>query len=111
MPEKLWTEVHNILQEVMTKTIHKQKKCKNVSWLSEDALQIAKKIREAKGKGEREKYTQLNAEFQRITRNNKKGFLSEQCKEIEENNRLGKTRDLIKKLDISREYFMQRWAR
>ena len=110
MPEKLWTEVHNILQEVMTKTIHKQKKCKNVSWLSEEALQIAKKIREAKGKGEREKYAQLNAEFQRITRNNKKGFLSEQCKEIEENNRLGKTRDLIKKLDISREYFMQGWT-
>ena len=110
MPEKLWTEVHNILQEVMTKTIHKQKKCKNVSWLSEDALQIAKKIREAKGKGERERYAQLNAEFQRITRNNKKGFLSEQCKEIEENNRLGKTQDLIKKLDISREYFMQGWT-
>ena len=110
MPEKLWTEVHNILQEVMTKTIHKQKKCKNVSWLSEDALQIAKKIREAKGKGERERYAQLNAEFQRITRNNKKGFLSEQCKEIEENNRLGKTQDLIKKLDISREYFRQGWT-
>ena len=91
------------------KTIHKKKKCKNVAWLSEDALQIAEKIREAKGKGERERYAQMNAEFQRITRNNKKG-LSEQCKEIEENNRLGKTRDLFKKLDISREYFMQGWT-
>ena len=109
MPEKLWTEVHNILQEVVTKTIHKKKKCKNATWLSE-ALQIAEKRKEATGKGERERYAQLNAEFQRIARKDKKSFLSEQCKEIEENNRLGKTRDLFKKFDISREYFMQGWT-
>ena len=79
-------------------------------WLSEKALQIAKKRREAKGKGERERYTQLNAEFQRIARGEKKAFLDEQCKEIEENNRKEKTSDLLRKLEIPREHSMQRWA-
>ena len=77
--------------------------------MSDKALQIVVKRREAKGKGEKERYTHLNAEFQRIARRDKKAFFSDQCKEIEENNRLGKTRDLFKKLEISREYFMQRW--
>ena len=77
--------------------------------MSEKALQIAEERREAKGKGEKERYIQLNAEFQRIARRDKKAFLNDQCKEIEENNRMGKTRDLFKKLEISREYFMQRW--
>ena len=81
----------------MTKTIPKKKKCKNAKWLSEEALQIAEERREAKGKGERERYIQLNAEFQRKARREKKVFLNEQCKEIEENNRMGKTRDLFKK--------------
>ena len=91
-------EVHDIVQEVVIKTIPKKKKCKKAKWLSEEALQIAEKRREAKGKGEKERYTQLNAEFQRIARRDKKAFLSDQCKEIEENNRMGKTRDLIKKI-------------
>ena len=78
--------------------------------MSEEALHIAEKRREAKGKGEKERYTNLNAEFQRIARRDKKAFLSNQCKEIEENNRMGKTRDLLKKLEIPRELFMQRWA-
>ena len=82
----------------------------NTKWLSEEALQIAEKRREAKGKGEKERYTHLNAEFQRIARRDKKAFLSDQCKEIEENNRMGRTRDLFKKLEIPREHFMQRWA-
>ena len=90
-------EVHNIVQEPVTKTIPKKKKCKNAKWLSEEALQIAEERREAKGKGERERYIQLNAEFQRKARREKKVFLNEQCKEIEENNRMGKTRDLFKK--------------
>ena len=80
MPEELWTEVHNTVQEAVTKTIPKKKKCKKAKWLSEEALQIAEKIREAKGNGERERYTQLNAEFQRIARRDKKAFLSDQCK-------------------------------
>ena len=92
VPEEIWTEVHKAVQEVVTKTIPKKEKCKKSKWLSEEALQIAEKIREMKGKGERERYTQLNAEFQRIARRDKKAFLSEQCKEIEENNRIGKTR-------------------
>ena len=83
---------------------------KKAKWLSEEALQIAEKRREAKGKGEKERYTHLNAEFQRIARRDKKAFLSDQCKAIEENNRMGKTRDLFKKLEIPREHFMQRWA-
>ena len=91
-------EVHDIVQEAVIKTITKRKKCKKAKWLSERALQIAEKRREVKGKGEKEGYTHLNAEFQRIARRDKKGFLSDQCKEIEENNRMGKTRDLFKKI-------------
>ena len=97
MPEELWMEVCYIVQEVVIKTNPKKKKCKKAKWLSEEALQIAEKRREAKGKGEKERYTHLNAEFQRIARREKKAFLSDQCKEIEENNRLGKVRDLFKK--------------
>ena len=84
-----------------------EKKCKKAKWLSEEALQIAEKRREAKDKGERERYIYLNAEFQRIAGRDKKAFLSDQCKELEENNRMGKTRDLSKKLEIPREHFMQ----
>ena len=102
-------EVHGIVQEAVIKTIPKNKKCKKAKWLSEEALQIAEKRREAKSKGEKEGYTHLNAEFQRIARREKKAFLSNQCKEIEENNRTGKTRDLFKKLEVPREHFMQRW--
>ena len=98
VPEELWTEVHDIVQEAVIKTIPKKKKCKKAKWLSEEALQIAEKRREAKGKGEKERYTDLNTEFQRIARKDKKAFLSDQCKEIEENNRLRKTRDLFKKI-------------
>ena len=90
-------EVHNIVQEAVIKTISKEKKCKKAKWLSEEALQIAEKRRKEKGKGERERYTHLNAEFQRARRD-KKAFLSEQCKEMEENNRMGKSRDLFKKI-------------
>ena len=93
----------------MNKTNCRRKKCKKAKWLSGEALQRAEK-REAKGKGERERYSQLKAEFQKIARRDKKGFLGEQCKEIEENNRMGKTRDLFKKTEIPREHFMQRWA-
>ena len=96
--EELWTEVHDIIQEAVIKTIPKKRKCKKAKWLSEEALQIAEKRREVKGKGEKERYTYLNAEFQRIERRNKKAFLSDQCKEIEENNRMGKTRDLFNKI-------------
>ena len=110
MPEELWMEVPDTVQEAVIKTIPKKKKCKKAKQLSEEASQLAEKRREAKGKGEKERYTHLNAEFQRIARRNKKAFLSDQCKEIEENNRIGKTRDLLKKLEITREHFMQRWA-
>ena len=96
VPEELQTEVCDTAQEAVIKTIPKKKKCKKAKWLSEDALQIAEK-REVKGKGEKERYAHLNAEFQRIARKDKKAFLKDQCKEIEENNRLGKTRDLFKK--------------
>ena len=102
-------EVCDIVQEAVIKTIPNKKKCKKAKWLSEEALQIAVK-REVKGKGEKERYNYLNAEFQRIARRDKKAFLRDQCKEIEENNRMGKTRDLFKKLQISTEHFMQRWA-
>ena len=95
MPEELRTEVRDIVQEAVTKTIPKKKKCKKAKWLSEEALQIAEKKREAKGKGEKE---HLNAEFQRIARRYKRAFLSDQCKEIEENNRMGKSTDLFKKI-------------
>ena len=95
MPDELWMEVHDIVQETAIKTISKKKKCKKAKWLSDEALQIAVKRREVKSKGEKERYTHLNAEFQRIARRDKKAFLSNQCKEIEENIRLGKTRDLF----------------
>ena len=98
MPEELWTEVPDFVQETGIQTIPKKKKCKKAEWLSIEALQIAEKRREVKGKGEKETYTHLNAEFQRIARRDKKAFLSDQCKEIEENNRMGKTRDLFKKI-------------
>ena len=98
MPEELWTEVRDIVQEAVIKTILKKKKCKKANWLSEEALQMAEKRREAKGKGENERYSHLNAEFQRIARRDKKVFLSDQCKETEENYRMGKTRDLFKKI-------------
>ena len=90
--------VRDIVQQTVIKTILKKKKCKKAKWLSEEALQIAVKRREAKGKGEKERYTHLNAEFQTIARRHKKAFLSDQCKEIEENNRMGKTRDRFKKI-------------
>ena len=95
----------------VNKIVPKKKKCKKAKWLSEDALQIAEKRREVKGKEGKERYAHLNADFQRIARGDKKTFLSEQCKKTEENNRMGKTRDLFKKLEIRREYFMQGWAR
>ena len=91
-------EVHDTVQEAEIKTIPKKKKCKKAKWLSEEALEIAEKRREAKGKGEKERYTHLNAEFQRIARRDKKAFFSDHCKEIEEDNRIGKTRDLFKKI-------------
>ena len=98
VPEELWTEVRDILQDTVIKTIPKKKKCKKAKWLSEEVLQTAVKRREAKGKGEKERYTHLNAEFQRIARRDKKAFLSDQCKEVEGKNRMGKTRDLFKKI-------------
>ena len=98
VPDELWMEVCDIVQETGLKTIPKKKKCKKAKWLSKEALQIAVKRREVKSKGEKERYTHLNAEFQRIARRDKKAFLSSQCKEIEENNRMGKTRDLFKKI-------------
>ena len=110
MSEELWTEVHDIVQEGGIKTIPKKKKCKNAKWLSEEALQIAVKRREVKSQGEKERYTHLNAEFQRIAKRDKKAFLSDQCKKIEENNRMGKTRDRFKKIRNTKEYFMKRWA-
>ena len=103
VPEELWTEVCDIVQEAVIETIPKKKKCKKAKWLSEEALQIAEKRREAKGKGEKEGYIHLTAEFQRIARRDKKAFLSDQCKEIEENNRMGKTRDLFKNIRDTKE--------
>ena len=97
VPEELWMEVCDAVQEAVIKTVPKKKKCKKAKWLSEEVLQIAEK-REVKSKGEKERYTHLNGEFQRIARRDKKAFLSDQCKEIEENNRMGKTRDLFKKI-------------
>ena len=97
MPKELWTEAHDILQKAGIKIISKKKKCKKAKWLSEEALKIAEK-REVKRKGEKERYIHLKAEFQRIARRDKKAFLSDKCKEIEENNRMGKTRDLFKKI-------------
>ena len=98
MPDELWNEVRNIVQETGIKTIPMEKKCKKAKWLSGEALQIAVKRREAKSKGEKETYKHLNAEFQRIARRDKKAFFSNQCKEIEEKNRMRKTRDLFKKI-------------
>ena len=110
MPEELWTEVRDIVQEAVIKTIPKKKKCKKAKWLSERALQLAVKRKEAKSKGEKKRYTHLNAELQRIARRDKKAFLSDQCEETEENNRMGKTRALFKKIRDIKEHFMQRWA-
>ena len=106
MPEELWMEICNIIQDGVIKTIPKKKKCKKAKWLSEEASQIAEKKREAKGKGEKERYSHLNSEFQRIARRDKKDFLSDQCKEIEENNRTGKTRDLFKKIRDTKGTFL-----
>ena len=105
MPYKLWTEDHDIVQRTGTKTISKEKKCKKSKWLSKEALQIAVKRREATSKGEKERYTHLNAELQRIARRDKKDFLSGQCKEIEENNTVEKTRDLFKKIRDTKGIF------
>ena len=110
VPDELWNEVRDIVQETGSKTILKEKEIQK-SKMTEETLQIVVKRREAKSKGEKERYTHLNAEFQRRARRDKKAFLSDQCKEIEENNRMGKTRDLFKKIETSREHFMQRWAR
>ena len=98
MPEEVWTEVRDIVQEAVIKTIPKKKKCKKTIWLSEEALQIAEKRRDDKGKEEKERYKHLNSEFQRIARRDKKAFHSDQCKEIEDKNRMAKTKDLFKKI-------------
>ena len=105
VPDELWVEVRDIVQETGIKTIPKKKKCKKAKWPSEEALQITVKRREVKSKGEKERYTHLNAEFQRIARRDKKDFLSDQCKEIDENNRMGKTRDLFKKVRDTKGIF------
>ena len=105
VPDELWMEVCDTVQETGIKTSLKKKKCKKAKWLSEEALQIAVKRREAKSKGEKERYTHLNAEFQRIARKDWKAFLRDQCKEIEENNRMGKTRDLFKKIRATKRTF------
>ena len=110
VPAELWTEFPDIVQEAGIHTIPQIKKCKKAKWLSEEALQIAEKRKEAKGKGEAERYTHLNAKFQRISRRDKKAFLSDQYKEIEKNNRMGKTRDTSRKLEIPRDNLIQRWA-
>ena len=111
VPEEVWMEVRDIVQEAVIKTIPKKKKGKKAKWLSDKALQIAEKRREVKGKGGKERYTHLNAEFQRISRRDKKAFLSDQCKEIEETNRMGKKPEIAsRKLEIPRGPFTQRWA-
>ena len=110
VPEELWTEVCDTVWEVVIKTTPKKKKCKKTKWLSDEALQIAERRREAKGKGEKERNTDLNEEFQRIARRDKKAFLSDQCKEIEENTRMGKTRELFRKIRDTKDNLMQRWA-
>jgi len=110
LPDELWMGVRDTVQETGSKTIPMEKKCKKAKWLSEEALQIAVKRREVKSKGEKVRYNHLNVEFQIIARRDKKAFLSDQCKEIEENNRMGKTRDLLKKIRDTKEHFMQRWA-
>ena len=105
MPEELWAEACHIVQEAVIKTTHSPKKCKKAKWLSEEALQVAEKRREAKGKGEKERYIHLNPEFQRLAKSDKKAFFSDQRKEIKENNRMGKTRDLFKKIRDTRGTF------
>ena len=105
MPDEQWMEVCDLVQETGIKTIPKKNKCKKAKWLSEEALKIAVKRREVKSKGEKARYIHLNAEFQRIARRDKKAFLCDQCKEIEENNRMGKTRDLFKKIKDTRGTF------
>ena len=110
MPEELWMEVHDIVQEAVIKTIPKKKKCKKAKWLSEEALQIAEKRSEAKGKGEKERYVYLNAEFQRIARRLKKTFLSDQCKEKRKTIEWERLEISSRKLEIPREHFMHRWA-
>ena len=110
MPEELWTEVRDMVQEVVIKTIPKKKKCRKAKWLSEEALKIAEKRREAKGKGEKESYTHLNAEFQRVAGRVKKAFLSDQCKEMRKTIEWERLQISSRKLEIPREHFMQRWA-
>ena len=110
MPEELWMEVHDIVQKAMIKIIPKKKKRKKAKWLSEEALQIAVRKREVKSKGEKERYTHLNAEFQRISRRDKKAFLSDQYKEIEKNNRMGKTRYLFKKIGDTKGTFLAKMS-
>ena len=104
VPEELWMEVRDIVQETGIKTIPMEKKCQKAKWLSEEAFQIAVRTREAKSKGEKERYKHLNAEFQRIARRDKKAFLSDHCKEREENNRMGKTRELFKKITLQKSW-------
>ena len=111
VPDELWTEVHGIVEETAIKTIPMEKKFKRAKWLSGEDLQIAVKRREVKRKGEKERYKHLNAEFQRIARRDKKALLSDQCKEIEENNRMGKTRDLFKKIRDTKGTFHAKRAR
>ena len=108
VPEELWTEVHDILQEAGIKIIPKKKKCKKAKWLSEEGLQIVEKRREAKGKGEKERYTHLNAQFQRRARIDKEVLLSDQSKEIEGSNPMGNSRFSSRKLELPRKHFMQR---
>ena len=110
MPDELWTEVRDIVEETGIKTIPMEKKCKKAKWLPEEASQIAEKKREVKGRGKRDRYIQLNAEFQRTARRHKKAFLSEQCKEIQENNRMERLEISSRKLEIPREHFRQRRA-
>ena len=110
MPEELWMEVRDTVQEAVIKAILKKKKCNKAKWLSEETLKIAEKRREAKGKGEKDRYTHLNAEFQRIGRRDKKAFLSDQCKEIEETIQWERLEISSRKLEIPRSNFMQRWA-
>ena len=105
MPDELWNEVRDIVQETGIKTIPMEKKCKKAKWLSGEALQTAMKRRDTKSKGEKERYKHLNAEFQRIARRDKRAFLSDHCKEIEENNRMEETRDLVKKTGDSKRTF------
>ena len=110
VPDELWVEVCDIVQETGIKTIPMQKKCKKAKWLSEEALQIAVKRKQAKSKGEKERYIHLNAEFQRIARRDKKAFPRDQCQELEENNRMGKTRDLFKKIRDTKGTFQAKMS-